>query len=128
MLLALESPPRRGLTRRKGESVKRGMLIIGAALSVGLVGGLLATSGGAQQQAPTGTLRLVTLDKEDRFNGVDNPPKQGMRRPPSPGDFVILRHKLRNTSRERVGTARVVFTITGRRGESPMACSTSAAT
>jgi hypothetical protein len=96
--------------------VKRGMLIIGAVLSVGLIGGLLATSGGAQQQAPTGTLRLVALAKENRFNEVDNPPKQGMRQPPSPGDFGILRHKLRNTSRERVGNARVVFTITGRRG------------
>jgi len=90
------------------------MLIIGAVLSVGLIGGLLATSGGAQQQAPTGTLRLVALHKEDRFNLVDNPPKQGMRRPPSPGDIGVLRHKLRNTSGERVGSARVVFTSTGR--------------
>jgi hypothetical protein len=96
--------------------VKRGMLIIAAALSVGLIGGWLATSGGAQQQAPTGTLRLVALGKEDRFNFVDNPPKQGMRRPPSPGDIGVLRHKLRNTSGERVGNARVVFTTTGRRG------------
>jgi len=90
------------------------MLIIGAALSVGLIGGLLATSGGAQQQAPTGTLQLVALHKEDRFNFVDNPPKQGMRRPPSPGDIGVLRHKLRNTSGDRVGSARVVFTSTGR--------------
>jgi hypothetical protein len=94
--------------------VKRGMLIIGAALSVGLIGGLVATSGGAQQQAPTGTLRLVALGEDDRFNFVDNPPKQSMRRPPSPGDVGVLRHKLRNTSGERVGSARVVFTTTGR--------------
>jgi len=93
------------------------MLIIGAALSVALIGGLLATSGGAQQPAPTGTLRLVALPKENRFHFVNNPPKQGMRRPPSPGDFGALRHKLRNTSGERVGTARVVFTTVGRRGE-----------
>jgi hypothetical protein len=39
-----------------------------------------------------------------------------MRRPPSPGDIGVLRHKLRNTSGERVGTARVVFTVTDRRG------------
>jgi hypothetical protein len=94
--------------------VKRGMLIIGATLSVGLIGGLLATSGGAQQQVPTGTLRVVALQKDDRFNFVDNPPKQGMQRPPSPGDIGVLRHKLRNTSGDRVGNARVVFTITGR--------------
>jgi hypothetical protein len=96
--------------------VQRGMLIIGAALSLGVIGGLLATSGGAQQQAPTGTLRLVALDKDDRFNFVDNPPKQGMRRPPSMGDIGVLRHELRNTAGERAGNARVVFTTTGRRG------------
>jgi hypothetical protein len=96
--------------------VKRGILVIAAGLAVGLIGGLLATSGGAQQPPPAGTLRLVALAKENRFNEVDNPPRQGMQRPPSPGDFGILRHKLRNTSGERVGTARVVFTIAGRRG------------
>jgi hypothetical protein len=94
--------------------VKRGMLIIGAALSVGLIGALFATSGGAQQQAPNGTLQVVALAKENRFNFVDNPPKQGMERPASPGDVGVLRHKLRDPSGERVGSARVVFTTTGR--------------
>jgi hypothetical protein len=109
--------PRPGPAHKtEGESVKRGMRLIGAVMFVGLIGGLLATSGGAQQQAPTGTLRIVTLDKEDRGHTVDNPPKQGMRRPPSPGDIGVLRHRLRNTSRERVGSGRVVFMWTGRGG------------
>jgi hypothetical protein len=98
--------------------MKRQAVGLIAALAATLAVGIAVIGSGAAQQPgpPTGTLRLVTLDKEDRGHTVDNPPKQGMRRPPSAGDIGVLRHKLRNTSRERVGSGRVVFMWTGRAG------------
>ena len=95
--------------------MKRQVAVLSAALAVTVVGLAVVSSNAQQPGAPTGTLQLVALPKDNRFTFVNNPPKQGPRRPPSPGDFGVLRHtKLRNTSGERVGNARVVFTTTGR--------------
>jgi hypothetical protein len=95
--------------------MKRQVAVLSVALAVTVVGFAVVSSNAQQPGPPTGTLQLVALSEDNRFTFVNNPLKQGKRRPPSPGDFGVLRHtKLRNTSGERIGNARVVFTTTGR--------------
>jgi hypothetical protein len=99
---------------QKGGVVNRTALYAGIA-SAALAGAVLASTGGAQQQAaPTGTLDVVGLQREAELRFLDNPPR-GEERPPSAGDVVTVVQKLRNTSNARIGEARAAFTSTGGR-------------
>jgi hypothetical protein len=87
-----------------------------AALATG--GALIASSGGAQQQgAPTGTLEVVGLNREHEGDFVDNPPRQGRRRPPSTGDLAVIQQRLRDTSNRRVGEMRAILHKLGGRDD-----------
>jgi hypothetical protein len=84
--------------------------------SAALAGAVLASTGGAQQQAaPTGTLDVVGFDRESVLRFVDNPPRQGQRRPPSAGDIVTVVARLRDTSNRRIGVGRASFVSVGGR-------------
>lgn len=100
---------------------RRALAVASCVGCAGLAGSLLVTAGGAQQQtAPTGTLELVTLDREDFFRFVDNPPRQGERRPPGPGDLGIIRLRLRDTSNRPVGRAGLVAVHLASSGETQL--------
>jgi hypothetical protein len=61
-------------------------------------------SSGAQQSAPpTGTLELVSLDRETRFKFVDKPPRSGDPGRLSLGDLAIITGRLRDTANRRTG-------------------------
>ena len=73
--------------------MQRLAVIITAACAaiVGVV--VLVGSSGAQQPGPpTGTLELVTLDRETRFAFVDNPPRRRERA----GDLFMINARLRD--------------------------------
>jgi hypothetical protein len=108
----------------KGGDVRRAAIvpIVLAALATG--GALIVSSGGAQQQGPpTGTLELVGLNREHRGNFVDNPPRQGRRRP-SPGDLAVIQQRVRDTSNRRVGEIRTILHKLGGRDDDSEAVAT----
>jgi hypothetical protein len=76
--------------------------IIGAVAFVG-------SSGAQQSGPPTGTLELVSRDRETRFKFVDHPPRSGDPARPSPGDLAIIRGTLRDSANRRVGKFYTVF-------------------
>ena len=75
--------------------MKRLFLIVAAACAAIVSAAALVVSSGAQQPGPpTGTLELVSLDRETRFKFVDNPP----RRRESAGDLFMINARLRDGS------------------------------
>ena len=78
----------------------------GAAIisAVALVGG----SDAQQPGPPTGTLELVSLDRESRVKFVDNPPQ----RREGPGDVILINSRLRDTSNRPTGRVFASFTAT----------------
>jgi hypothetical protein len=76
--------------------------IIGALAFVG-------SSGAQQSGPPTGTLELVSRDRETRFKFVDNPPRSGDPARPSRGDLAIITGRLRDSGNRRVGKLYAVF-------------------
>jgi hypothetical protein len=92
--------------------VKRPALILTAAcvaiVSVAALGG----SSGAQAPAPpTGTLELVSHDREIRFKYIDNRP----RRRESAGDLFLLSGRVRDGSGRPAGRFHASFAVTQRR-------------
>jgi hypothetical protein len=75
--------------------------IIGAAAVVG-------SSGAQQPSPPTGTLELVSQDRDGVFKFVDTPP---LRRE-NAGDQFLLTQRVRNTANRRVGRVHGSFTFT----------------
>ena len=75
--------------------------IIGAAAIVG-------NSGAQQPGPPTGTLELVSLDRETRFKFVDNPPRRRERA----GDLFMINARLRDSSNRPTGRLHALFAET----------------
>lgn len=89
--------------------MQRLALIITAACAavVGVVA-LVGSSGAQQPGPPTGTLELVTLDRETRFAFVDNPPRRRERA----GDLFMINARLRDGSNRRAGRLHASFAET----------------
>jgi hypothetical protein len=101
-----------GRFRTQEESVKRLVLIISAACAATVSAAALVGTSGAQLPAPpTGTLELVSLDRETRFKYIDNPP----RRRESAGDLFLLTGRLRDSSNRPTGRFHASFAVTQRR-------------
>jgi hypothetical protein len=88
--------------------------------------GLFATAGlttavvSTQAQPPTpptGALTLMQRDRDARFQFIDVPPRQGDRRPPTPGDGFLITGAVRDQAGRRVGRLHAVFVITNARRE-----------
>jgi hypothetical protein len=89
--------------------MKRLTLIITAACAAILSAVTIVGSSGAQLPAPpTGTLELVSLDRETRFKFVDNPP----RRRESAGDQIMITGRLRDSSNRPTGRFHATFAVT----------------
>jgi hypothetical protein len=69
---------------------------------------LVGTSGAQQPAPPTGTLELVTLDRETDFTFVDNPPRRRERA----GDLFTIAAPLRTSAGRRVGRLHAFFAET----------------
>src|SRR5687768_17300622 len=92
--------------------MKRLALILTAACAAIVSAAALVGSSGAQQPGPpTGTLGLVSLDRETRFRYIDNRP----RRRESAGDLFLLTGRLRDGSNRRAGRFHASFAVTQRR-------------
>lgn len=89
--------------------MQRVALIITAACAaiIGVVA-LVGSSGAQQPGPPTGTLELVSLERETRFAVVNNPP----RRLVSAGDMVLGDARLRDGSNLPTGRLHASFAIT----------------
>jgi hypothetical protein len=89
--------------------MQRLALIITAACAaiVGVVA-LVGSSGAQQPSPPTGTLELVSLDRETRFAFVDNPPRRRERA----GDLFVINARLRNGSNLPAGRLHASFAET----------------
>ena len=89
--------------------MQRLALIITAACAaiVGVVA-LVGNSGAQQPGPPTGTLELVSLNRETRFAFVDNPPRRRERA----GDLFMINARLRDTSNRPAGRLHASFAET----------------
>jgi hypothetical protein len=89
--------------------MQRLVLIITAACAAIISAAVLGGNSGAQQPGPpTGTLELVTLDRETRFKFVDNPPKRRER----PGDLFMINARVRDSSNRPTGRLHASFAET----------------
>jgi hypothetical protein len=86
------------------------LAVITTAACAAIVGvvALVGTSGAQQPGAPTGTLELVTLDRETHFTFVDNPPRRQERA----GDLFTINARVRDGSNRRRGRLHASFTET----------------
>ena len=73
---------------------------------------LLMSPGAAQAEAPSGTLTLIQLQKENHSTFVDNPPKAKE----SAGDVFTVAGKTRLPDRSAAGTLSGSFTQTDKSG------------
>jgi hypothetical protein len=89
--------------------MERLALIITAACAaiVGVVA-LVGSSGAQQPGPPTGTLELVSRDREIRFAFVDNPPRRRERA----GDLFMINAQLRDGGNRRAGRLHASFAET----------------
>jgi Dirigent-like protein len=89
--------------------MQRLALIITAACAAILGAAAIVGSSGAQQPGPpTGTLELVSLDRETRFKFVDNPPRRRERA----GDLFMINAQLRDSSNQPTGRLHASFAET----------------
>ena len=89
--------------------MKRLALIITVACAVVISAAALVVSSGAQQPGPpTGTLELVSLDRETRFKFIDNAP----RRRENAGDMFVINARLRDSSNRPAGRLHASFAAT----------------
>jgi hypothetical protein len=89
--------------------MQRLALIITAvcAAIVGVVA-LVGSSGAQQPGPPTGTLELVTLDRETGFAVVNNPPRRRL----TAGDLILVNARLRDGSNRPTGRLHVSLATT----------------
>ena len=91
------------------------LMTVACAAVIGAVA-FVGTSGAQQPVPPTGTLELVSLNRETRFKFVDNPPRSGDPTRPSLGDLAIITARLRDTANRRAGKLYALFMrLAGRR-------------
>jgi Dirigent-like protein len=89
--------------------MKRLALIFTAACAATVTIVALVDTSGAQLPAPpTGTLELVTLDRETRFAFVDNPPRRRERA----GDLFMINARLRDDEGRPTGRLHATFAET----------------
>jgi Dirigent-like protein len=69
---------------------------------------LVGSSGAQQPGPPTGTLELVSLDRETRFAFVDNPPRRRERA----GDLFVINARLRDAAGRPAGRLHASFAET----------------
>lgn len=91
------------------ESMQRLALIVTAACAaiVGVVA-LVGSSGAQPPGPPTGTLELVSVNRETRFAFVDNPPRRRERA----GDLFMINARLRDASNRAAGRLHASFAET----------------
>jgi Dirigent-like protein len=89
--------------------MKRLAVIITAACVAIISATLLVVRSDAQQPGPpTGTLELLSLDRETRFTFVDNPPRRRERA----GDLFVINSRLRDSSNRPAGRLHASFAET----------------
>jgi Dirigent-like protein len=89
--------------------MKRLALVITAACAAIIgVAALVAGSGAQQPGPPTGTLELMSRDRETRFTFVDNPPRRRERA----GDLFVINARLRDGSGRPTGRLHASFAET----------------
>ncbi len=89
--------------------MKRVAVIIAAACAAIVSAAVLVVSSDAQEPGPpTGTLELVSLDRETRFTFVDNPPRRRERA----GDLFVINSGLRDSSNRPTGRLHAAFAET----------------
>ena len=89
--------------------MKRVAVIIAAACAAIVSAAILVVSSDAQEPGPpTGTLELVSLDRETRFTFVDNPPRRRERA----GDLFVINSRLRDSSNRPTGRLHASFAET----------------
>jgi hypothetical protein len=84
------------------------LIIIAACAAIVSVVALVGSSGAQQPGPPTGTLELVSLDRETRFAFVDNPPRRRERA----GDQFMINARLRDGSSRPAGRLHASFAET----------------
>jgi hypothetical protein len=99
--------------------MKRLAIVLAAASAavVALATGVVSTGGAQQPSPPTGTLQFVQRDRDVTFKLIDIPPRQGERRPPTPGDGFLIRGGFRDQAGNRVGHLQATFVITDAKRE-----------
>ena len=89
--------------------MKRVAVIIAAACAAIVSAAILVVSSDAQEPGPpTGTLELVSLDRETRLTFVDNPPRRRERA----GDLFVINSGLRDSSNRPTGRLHAAFAET----------------
>jgi hypothetical protein len=84
-------------------------LIITAACMAIISAAVLVVRSDAQEPGPpTGTLELVSLERETRFTFVDNPPRRRERA----GDLFVINSRLRDSSGRLIGRLHASFAET----------------
>ncbi len=106
--------------------MKRLTMILAAVLAaVATMATAVVSTGGAQQPSPpTGTLQFVLRERDVAFRFIDNPPRQGERRPPSTGDSFVITGPIRDQSNKRAGRVQAVFVVTDPRREAAQVSAT----
>lgn len=95
----------------------RAAAVAGGLLATGGLAGSVVSTEAQQPGPPTGTLQLVQRDRDARFHFIDVPPRQGPRRPPTPGDGFVITGAVRDQAGKRAGRLQAVFVITNVRRE-----------
>jgi hypothetical protein len=95
-------------SKQEGSMQRLTLITVACAAIIGAVA-FVGSSGAQQPGPPTGTLELVSLDRETHFKFVDNPPRSGDPGRPSPGDLAIITGRLRDTANRRAGKLYAVF-------------------
>jgi hypothetical protein len=84
------------------------LIITAACAAIVTVVALVGSSGAQQPGPPTGTLELVSLDRETRFAFVDNPPRRRERA----GDLFMINARLRDGANRPAGRLHASFAET----------------
>jgi hypothetical protein len=84
------------------------LIITAACAAIISVVALVGSSGAQQPGPPTGTLALVSLDRETRFTFVDNPPRRRERA----GDLFMINARLRDGANRPTGRLHASFAET----------------
>ena len=85
-----------------------GLIVTAACAGIVIAAVLVAGSTAQQPDSPTGTLELVSRDRETRFTFVDNPPRRQERA----GDLFVINSRLRDSSGRRAGRLHASFAET----------------
>lgn len=77
-------------SKQEGSMQRLTLITVACAAIIGAVA-FVGSSGAQQPGPPTGTLELVSLDRETHFKFVDNPPRSGDPGRPSPATWQSSR-------------------------------------